>query len=353
MVSNPEELSLLAAVLTKTGATSELVALLQGESLKSVAAQDPQHADTLLLTAIESDPGSAESQKVLSQMLEGEEGVSQDDRVWSLLVSSATTPESRQQRVQQIDSILAQEPQHRQALLAKINLLASSTKMDSDFSPKLLEACQEYYEHFGSKTFCFDDLIQSLRTAGTEVVRSFQSGIEDERPSNMPSPRSLFSLKLEYHVLSTTEPASQDIANFASKALKLYSAGQDNESIASEAALLSALALLRLAHKSKDPALILQSSMVLHTACSKFKDYYPLRILLIQLQMASGQIHLGMQNFSKLSVKNLQWETVGHLLLTRISTLHPRQHGHGGLVESIRRPRCCPLHIRQLTKVNR
>lgn len=329
MISHPEELSLLAAVLVKTGGTADLVALLQGESLKSVTEQDRPHADTLLLLAIESDPASADNEKVISQMLQGEDGASQDDRVWSLLVKFATTPESRQERIEQIDAVLSKQPQHRQALLAKIDLLASSTRTDKSLLPKLLDTCQEYYKSFGSKTFCFDDLIQRLRIAGAEAVKSFQRGNEDEPPSSGPTVRDLFLLKLEYHILSTSDCPSGHLSNFASRALGLYSTAEDNESVAAEAALLGALALLRVAHGSEDPAFLLQTNMVLRTACSKFKDYYPLRILLIQLQMASGQIHLAMQDFAHLSVKNLQWETVGHLLLTRISTLHPHQHGRG------------------------
>jgi len=330
VISHPEELSLLAAVLVKTGSTSDLVALLQGESLKPVTEQDRPHADTLLLLAIANDPPSADNEKIVSKMLEGEAGASQDDRVWSLLVKFATTAESRQERIEQIDAILSRQPQHRQALLAKLDLLASGTKTDQSLLPRLLDACQQYYEHFGSKTFCFDDLIQRLRMVGAGAVESFQESIKTEPlSSNGPSVRDLFLLKLEYHILSTSEHPSEHLSNFASRALELYSVAEDNEPIAAEAALLAALALLRVAHVSKDPAFSLQTSMVLRTACSKFKDYYPLRILLMQLQMASGQIHLAMQDFVHLSVKNLQWETVGHLLLTRISTLHPRQHGRG------------------------
>lgn len=333
MISNPEELSLLAAVLVKTDASSELVALLQGESLKSVVQQDPPHADTLLLLAIESDPASPNNEKIVNQMLTPDEGVpeaSQDDRMWSIFVRSATTLESRRKRTEQVGAILAKQPQHRQALLAKIDLLASSAKDDGNFDlSKLLDACQNYHGQFGSKSFCFDDLIQRLRVVGVEAVSSFQERLKDEPPSNAPSARNLFLLKLQYHVLSTAEYTPQDFSSFASKALELYHVAQDNESVAAEAAFLAVLALLRLAHKSEEPAFVLGSSIVLHTACSNFKDYYPLRVLLIQLQMTSGQIHLAMQNFAQLSVKNLQWETVGHLLLTRISTLHPRQHGRG------------------------
>ncbi|KAK5951571.1 hypothetical protein OHC33_007249 [Knufia fluminis] len=332
MVSNPEELSLLAAVLVKTGSTSELVSLLQGTSLKSVTEQDRPHADSLLLMAVESNPEFPESENILSQMLtssEAEAEVLEDDRVWSLFVKSAIASESRRKRIEQLDTILTKQPRHRQALLAKIEVLAHDAKEDSNSSKKLLDACQQYYEAFGSKAFCFDDLIQRLRIAGAETVSGFQGGLNDEPPSSTPSARSLFLLKLEYYLLCTAPSSARDFPSFASKALDLYLAAQGNESIAAEAVFLAALALLRLAYKSGDSAALLQSSMVLHTAHKKFKDYYPLHVLLVQVQMASGQIHLAMDNFAHLSVKNMQWETVGHLLLTRISTLHPRQHGRG------------------------
>ena len=225
MISNSEELSLLAAILITTNATADLVALLRGEALRSVTEQDWLHVDTLLLTAVENGLGSADAEKILGRMLDGEAGPSRDDRVWSLLVGSSTIPESRHTRLEQIDSMLTKEPQHRQALLAKIAMLASSTGLDGSAKSKLLQACHEYFKIFGSKTFCFDDLIERLRIAGLETINEFHRTLEHEPDSSRPSIRDLFLLKLEYHVLCKDDLPPRHFSSFARRALELYFEG--------------------------------------------------------------------------------------------------------------------------------
>lgn len=314
----------------KTGNPTELVQLLQGEKLSSVVDLDKPHADTLLLEALKVTRDQKEISKVFADRTMSDQAglaVPEDNRLWSLLMASANNAETQKAAAEEIDAILAQSPKNRQGLLARINMLANLTLQNSLLIGPLLDACRGYCDLFMSKAFCFDDIINRLRIAGPDTIREFRKRLSNDKASD-PS-LDLFLLKLDYNLLHTHGDASVDALEFASRALQLFTETRERSVSYPEAALLAALGLLSLAARTVDSGLVLQANMILRTASIKFKDYYPLRVLLLQVQMISGQVHLAMDTFLQLSVKNLQWETVGHLLLTRISTLHPRQHGYG------------------------
>ena len=187
----------------------------------------------------------------------------------------------------------------------------------------------EYYKLFGTKPFCFDDLIARLRPRGVAVVYAFEKRFTAETADAASTTQRLFALKLKYNLLFEEDASVLRVLSFVSKALKLYSGAINDFSVAPQSALLAASALLRLAARSGIASYTMQACMILKTTCSQFNDYYPLRMLLLQVQLISGQIHLGMDNAIHLSIKNLQWETLGHFILTRISTLHPQQYGQG------------------------
>lgn len=300
--------------------------------MKAVVELDQPHAETLLLQAMAAAQDQNGTRTYCNQMLFANTADSEpphDDRVWKLLSNSSNTAEIRKDVLASIDNVLSKYPDHRQALLAKIDLLVAGKGDDTYDLQEILNSCHTYYVSFGTKAFCFDDLIHRLSPLGTEDVRSFQDMLKKGSTTLRLPTENLFALKLDYHLLFSNGAIQSSSSEFADRALGLYLSNPNDQAVSAEAALLASLALLRDAARSANSVRIVQASMILNTACSKYKDYYPLRILLLQVQVISGQMHLAMQHFLHLSVKNLQWETVGHLLLTRISSLHPHQYGRG------------------------
>lgn len=316
--------------MTKTGNAPELVQLLQGEGLSSVVNLDKSHADTLLMQALLVTGDQAGlGRKFVDDLISGQIDLaaSEDDRLWSLFVKSAPTGDQQKAAIEKIDQVLVKSPKHRQALLAKISMLANMAKDDPSSVEDLLHACQVYCDLFVAKAFCFDDIINRLQIAGLDTVKEFRKSLSNSTATE-PA-RRLFLLKLQYNLLYKDSEDGTDDLGFATRALQLFLETREQPVAYPEAALLAALALLRTAARTHDRGLILQANMILQTASLKFRDYYPLRVLILQVQLINGQIHQAMDTFLQLSIKNLQWETVGHLLLTRISTLHPHQYGHG------------------------
>jgi len=164
-----------------------------------------------------------------------------------------------------------------------------------------------------------------MATLSKERISSLHKAISDD---SKDINRRLFLLKFDYAFM-LNKPQSPECASFAVKALDLYDAGLSGNPACPEAALLAALVLLRAAASTNKPEFATQAVLLLEACRKRFQEYYPFLVLLVQIQRMLGTVSCAMDNFAKLSVKNLQWETVGHLILTRISTIHPFQSGTG------------------------
>lgn len=186
----------------------------------------------------------------------------------------------------------------------------------------LLQTCKNYSQTFCEKAFCFDDLQESLRDLDKARFDDFTSSCPEEGSLSR-----LFKLKLSYSSLDV-DVLHKDLLAFTSRALQLYHSALSNAAGCPEAVILAVMAILRLstAEETRSPFIAV---VFLQIARTKFEDFYLFSVLLVQIQAHLGLLSLAMETFSRLSVKNLQWETVGHLILTRISSLHPMSSAPG------------------------
>lgn len=221
-----------------------------------------------------------------------------------------------------IDTVLQRQPNCREIHLAKLDLLTHATETDDKRRGDLSVACEQYIETFGSKPFCFGDVVTALKASKTDNT---QTVIQPADSNNIDEAQKMLSLKLEYSMSSGSVSEETDLLRFATKAIKLHKSLPKHKTDCPEAALLAALAMMRLAARSQDIVYALQASFILENTYSKYSDYYPLAVRLVQLHRSTGLMSLAMDKFGSLSIKNIQWETVGHLILTRISSLHPLQ----------------------------
>ncbi|KIX00353.1 uncharacterized protein Z518_10492 [Rhinocladiella mackenziei CBS 650.93] len=326
-ISTPEEISLLAQVLNYTGRAEETVRLLRGESLNMtsrIGKQDPQLVLSLLLESLNMSEQWSEALSVCQELLAKAEFQS-DDRIWNLWLkaqSRCSDDEFHSQSPPLLDSLCNVKPIIRGPYLAKMAFLRAR-KNDGNLDA-LLRTCKEYSEAFALKAFCFDDLKESLRQLDKARFDDFMKCLSE----NHENLAELFKLKLSYSSFSS-DVRRKDLLDFICRALSLYQGSLSKGPACAEAAILAVMALLRLSQTEDTRQSILFAIIFLQIARSEFEDYYLLNILLVQLQSYLGLLSLAMESFVKLSVKNMQWETVGHLILTRISSLHPSSTGHG------------------------
>ena len=223
---------------------------------------------------------------------------------------------------------------------ARTGYVAALSMMQANGMPglKLVDACQQYYEKFKTKAFCFEDLRKPVSLLGQhETNVLFEIIAKDEGAQN--SDQNLLSLKMRYCFRLGPDAKLEELDHFAGTALELYDTCRKNSKACPEASFLAAVVLVKIARshdqsheagKASYCEALLQAAMLLESCQQDQKhgeEYYPLLILLIRVQQMLGLLSMAMINFKKLSVKNIQFESVGYLVLNRISTLHPCQYG--------------------------
>lgn len=144
--------------------------------------------------------------------------------------------------------------------------------------------------------------------------------------------KSLLDLKLQFHFQISQETEANLLLDFAAKAIQLYQNSLKATRILPEACQLAAISLSLEASRSKasstTPLTSLLAVVPLLTHCSESsEDFFPSMLMLISTYLTLGTVSAAMMHFKKLSIKNMQWETLGHIITSRISTLHPEQFG--------------------------
>ncbi|KAL2421185.1 hypothetical protein ABEF95_005400 [Exophiala dermatitidis] len=324
-ISTPEEVALLVQVLNSTGRSAEAVKLLQGDSIgmdSTTGKKDPQLVLSLLLESMKLSQQWDEARSWSHRLLSQQEYQS-DNRIWHLWLAaqSRLSPDGLDKESQELlDSACNVRPPVRAAYMAKMQYLRSR-RSENDLDA-LLQTCKEYAQAFCQKAFCFDDLKESLRHLDKARLNDFTASCPEE--GNLAQ---VFRLKLVYSSFSS-DVSRQDLVDFVSRALQLYQSSlSDTTTSCPEAVVLAILTLLKLAAATRETRYTFFAVVLLQIARARFEDFYLFSILLVQLQAHLGLLSLAMDTFTRLSVKNLQWETVGHLILTRISSLHPEGSG--------------------------
>ena len=151
------------------------------------------------------------------------------------------------------------------------------------------------------------------------------------------------ALKLEYcFVLSANETnvSKTQVEDFISRCLKVYreadrpersSAPSTIESQPSDdLCLLAAMSLIRFSgtwisgNQDKIPdTVLIRAAAILERLLSDSPHNYQALLLLVRIYLRLGVGSLALKAFSKLSVKQMQFETVAHNLFTRLATIHP------------------------------
>ena len=205
----------------------------------------------------------------------------------------------------------------------------------------LVEACERYFKTRCKQLPCFDE----LRAAAAHLSKDLQqrlikfSQVEANSQLKSQDPSSIITLlnalKLEY-CLRVSEAASPSLAQrFAGRVIEVYvnlSKTQDTpRTFTAQFAMLASMAVLKSGlakdQDSEDErTAYLQSCFILHYSSLRPGVEYQTQVVLLRLFAFLGALSMSSTLFHSLSIKNLQFESIGYLLLTRISTLHSANH---------------------------
>ena len=242
-----------------------------------------------------------------------------------------------------VNDFITHYPDSRRAQLAALELEKSHSSGPDSESP-LLEACQTYHAKFKTTTQCFDDLRPFLAHLKPDAMERFLVSVKrpsfevdsvndlPSHASNLEAKESLLYLKLLLQFRLHHDHDNDKLLEFTGLSLKVYQRSLKANGPLPEACLLAAIALSQMSDSSdsleiRPQAIQVQIMVLLRQCVNASEDFFPASLILIRLYLRMGSISLAMMAFKNLNIKNVQWETLGHLILNRISTLHPRQYG--------------------------
>lgn len=241
-----------------------------------------------------------------------------------------------------LDDALNVLPDSQDLRYGMLRLLCLEKAKDRCKDADLLDACKEYFTKRREQLSCFDELRNPLQALEPKLQQDFVDYAHEIASPNFESGTSsvtpvLNALKLEYCFLISRNVPLQGSQVFACKVVKAYqhfcSTKQDTSEAGAQLAMLACMTLLRANQTEQDGTIDrdfqivshLQAGFLLHYCLTRIRDNYPSLVVLTRISTLLGATSLSTILFKKLSIKNLQWENAGHLLFTRLSTLHPHR----------------------------
>ncbi|PYH93734.1 putative cytoskeleton organization protein [Aspergillus ellipticus CBS 707.79] len=353
-IQTPEELLLLIKIFESQGRHSEIVKILDSENLglsSRVIQNDWAFVGDKLsgLEKAEMWAGGLEYTKSLLAIPtnEAEQKALQerdDWAVWHLLITatqklntSDTTAETRKF----LDNFIASTPKSRNARLARLDLAHWSFQAGDLKAEELISACQDYFDHNKHKLYCFGDLrnyASVLDKASLVKLVEYLSKSQEEQTDGKKSADDVArinALKCEYCFLLSAESNApkETVEDFVSRCLQVYREAErpDKSSAPStiesqpsdDLCVLAAMSLIGFSGENTPDTALVRAAAILERLLVDSPHNYQALLLLVRIYLRLGAGSLALKTFSKLSVKQIQFETVAHNLFTRLATIHP------------------------------
>ncbi|PGH03515.1 hypothetical protein AJ79_07350 [Helicocarpus griseus UAMH5409] len=371
-IQTAEELFLLIKIFGTQGRYDETVALLNSKNLglDSRIAQNDWSFVSEKIANLESaglwDEALSFTRELLALPKDLANGSTtaaaqeKDDwRVWSLLLV-ATNKLGKQETAQEtqdfITNYIKRQPKSRNAQLASLDLTENRISTN-ELAPKdLLSACKEYFDRNSSKLYCFHDLRKYLIKFDRSMQDEFQVHVSQKVVANQTEDdqkqvtdpfkgvAAINALKFEYCFqlsFQGDKTSGQKVEDFVSRCLHIYrnterpnqtdSPSTIESQPSDDLLLLAVMGLIRL-HEVKAEikpnapphAVLVQAAGLIENLLLKSPHNYEALLLLVRIYLLLGAGSLALKSFHKLSVKQMQYETVAHNLFTRLASIHPQ-----------------------------
>ncbi|KAL4927148.1 MDM20/NAA25 family protein [Aspergillus undulatus] len=360
-IQSAEELLLLVKIYESQGRHAEIVKVLDSENLgiKSKMVQNDWSFVGVKLSSLEKaemwSEGLSYAKELLAIPTTEEERKAIQERddwaVWHLLVTATqrmNTAETTSETQKFISQFIESQPKSRNAQLARLDLVHSSFQSGALKQNKLLSGCEAYFDHSKSKLFCFGDLLSYIPSLDKASITKFveyasKAAAQSEEAGPFKGLAAINALKLEYCFLLSSDASNvsrEKVEEFVSRCLKEYreterpdrsDAPSTIESQPSDdLCVLAAMALIRFSGRwvtSKQEEIpdimLIRAAALLERLVADSPHNSQALLLLVRLYLRLGAGSLALKTFSRLSVKQMQFETVAHNLFTRLATIHP------------------------------
>jgi N-terminal acetyltransferase B complex non-catalytic subunit len=138
------------------------------------------------------------------------------------------------------------------------------------------------------------------------------------------------TLKINYfvNISKINAPSLEQLEKFISGCLSLYkTASKDSDDSGDDACILAVIALIKLDRslEGTDPSRphLVQAACLLETLRDDSPNNYKANLFSLLISQLLGLVSMSLTAFQDLSLREIQYDTLSHLLYTRISILHP------------------------------
>ncbi|KAF8636586.1 hypothetical protein AX17_003397 [Amanita inopinata Kibby_2008] len=270
--------------------------------------------------------------------------IAEKDRNWLdfLAVLDATFSYNDDERARLLDHVkqteillknVAEEDgtRDRSGLLALLELEKRARSYGVSNEPsRLLTLMQEYFEKLGDKACCFEDLRPYLILEGDDMSKwiLFLESVPVNFTSAAELRRLINSYKLLRHKLPESSITPEAESARAMSYTKHYLAGlklevdlPDSElQPADDLAILAGNSFVSLWKLTNDEDHLFKAAALLEYALTKSTQSFQSRLILIRLYRLLGAPSLALEHYRAMRIKQVQHDTLSHLILSRAST---------------------------------
>ncbi|KAI7532959.1 hypothetical protein KC331_g13315 [Hortaea werneckii] len=138
-------------------------------------------------------------------------------------------------------------------------------------------------------------------------------------------PAEIEKSKQQFANLIRNQAPSLEIRSFATNAIRLFHTSTTSGARRSpaDACFVAISATVRLFEQTTSQHYLLHAAYLAESLLRVNEHIHEARLILVYLYMRLGLASLAMKYFDSLNVKEIQNDTVGHVLFTRLSSLHP------------------------------
>ncbi|CAI7565238.1 unnamed protein product [Penicillium glandicola] len=273
-----------------------------------------------------------------------------DWKYWNLLIAAVRrldkSPELLSETQQHIEKFIEFSPKSRNAHLALMDISLTGFKRGERTEDDFVAACQRYFDQHKHKLYAFKDLRGVLETrADTLIHRVAQHCMDNVEGKPDDAIPLINAYKLQYYdrISGNNNPSKSSIETLVRNCVYFYDAftllaktqdpkkeNQPDTASTMESrptddfCIIAAMALLQPspAGQVSNTALIRAAGILEHLLIDSPHNYEAI-LMLIRIYLLLGAGSIALRWFGKLSVKQMQYESVAHNLFTRFATVHP------------------------------
>ncbi|CAG8058045.1 unnamed protein product [Penicillium salamii] len=276
-----------------------------------------------------------------------------DWKTWNLFISvPRNLPEEEEliSEVQQhIEKFIAYEPRSRNAHIALLDVVLTGLKHGVRTEEDLILTCRNYFDANKSNLYAFMDLRGVMETRDDSMVdriTDYCMESVEETPDNIIPLINAYKLRYHAQISGNRQSSKSEVESLVQKCIELYNAFTpktqktstdeqgDAASMESRPAddfcLIAAMALVSSSEAGETPKEASQTTLI--RAAGLLEQLLIISphnsgaiLILIRIYLLLGAGSIALKLFSRLSVKQMQYESIAHVLYTRFATIHPHQ----------------------------